>query len=555
MWNDNDYYYLDREPRYRPVWSHRPHRPPFPSIYARPREVTPFMKPEMGTLMGLGMAPLFPRIPELATPHAVAQRLFPPSRPSYMPLYQDFSAPARPLVISMNIKTSALKCLIEWKHPNVPKTMKYKYKLEIWEGVQCEVHELPSHCSSFSLKTTPGSWYKSELTCVDKAEVIIAVGRARFKAGHFFCTLLKKQKALEQITVVSVFSYEEMQMLYKKALDFVGTAMHSFHVLYRCKPKMYYDDIHFHYGGIMEKYLKDNNGQAASSINGAISGLFFSARLSPDGSLPTHSPFGNVRMRIQAFHLLDPARINMYFSDFYCNYITHYVTVVICEKNSETDIFCMQRLIKLPPDSNPFLRTIIRPPLFEPEFWVNKNVWVEIYYTENVPLSLGTFDTIIATGAGTSRVGGLPHNKQCQLCNLYPQKAFLSSTKSQLGSKLNSTFQLLLNMSKEDLEIDSFDCADVIETICMLIDSVVDQSDQEKCMEIEESEPTITQKQLDPPSDVIAKLSEKPMCEEMKEAVLFLTQVTIDLDKYFELVAKTFDEAKQDMLSGAEVIF
>lgn len=24
----------------------------------------------------------------------------------------------------------------------------------------------------------------------------------------------------------------------------------------------------------MEKYLKDNNGQAASSINGAISGLF-----------------------------------------------------------------------------------------------------------------------------------------------------------------------------------------------------------------------------------------------------------------------------------------
>lgn len=71
----------------------------------------------------------------------------------------------------------------------------------------------------------------------------------------------------------------------------------------------------------------------------------------------------------------------------------------------------MQRLIKLAPDSNPFLKIVIRPPLFEPEFWVNKNVWVEIYYTENVPLSLGTFDTIIATGAGTSRVGGLPHNK------------------------------------------------------------------------------------------------------------------------------------------------
>lgn len=73
----------------------------------------------------------------------------------------------------------------------------------------------------------------------------------------------------------------------------------------------------------------------------------------------------------------------------------------------------MQRLIKLVPDSNPFLRVVFRPPMFEPEFWVNKNVWVEIYYTENVPLNWGRFDAITATGAGTSRVGGLPHNKVC----------------------------------------------------------------------------------------------------------------------------------------------
>lgn len=34
-----------------------------------------------------------------------------------------------------------------------------------------------------------------------------------------------------------------MQTLYKKSLDFVGTVMHSFRFLYRCKPKIYYDDI------------------------------------------------------------------------------------------------------------------------------------------------------------------------------------------------------------------------------------------------------------------------------------------------------------------------
>lgn len=71
----------------------------------------------------------------------------------------------------------------------------------------------------------------------------------------------------------------------------------------------------------------------------------------------------------------------------------------------------MQRLIKLSPESNPFLCVSFKSSLYEPDFWVNKNVWVEIYYTENVPLSWGRFDAIIATGAGTSRIGGLPHNK------------------------------------------------------------------------------------------------------------------------------------------------
>lgn len=54
------------------------------------------------------------------------------------------------------------------------------------------------------------------------------------------------------------------------------------------------------------------------------------------------------------------------------------------------------------------------------EFFINKKVWVELYYTENVPLSWGRFDKIHATGLGTSRIGGLPHNKKCTICNLYP---------------------------------------------------------------------------------------------------------------------------------------
>ena len=52
---------------------------------------------------------------------------------------------------------------------------------------------------------------------------------------------------------------------------------------------------------------------------------------------------------------------------------------------------------------------------------------LQIYYTENVPLQWGRFAEILATGAGTSRPGGLPHNKFCTICNLYP----MSKTEQQ----------------------------------------------------------------------------------------------------------------------------
>ncbi|PIO69048.1 hypothetical protein TELCIR_09142 [Teladorsagia circumcincta] len=106
---------------------------------------------------------------------------------------------------------------------------------------------------------------------------------------------------------------------------------------YWCKPREYWDEIHHFHDDLMEKYIKDNNGQPANRINGIISGLFFSARVYADGSLPTQSPFGNVRMMVPPGALLNPVHNNFYFADFYCNYYTHYVTVVICRKGSETD--------------------------------------------------------------------------------------------------------------------------------------------------------------------------------------------------------------------------
>ncbi|VDK46954.1 unnamed protein product [Anisakis simplex] len=555
MWNENDWFYPEMESRFRPVpgWVRRP--PRFPPPYARPPEMPPpfAAKPDM-SMMG-GMHPFrMPRMPpDMATPHAGPAMPPPPLRPirsNHPPLYQDFSAPARPAPISMNVQTSALKCLVEWKIPPLPKTLKYTYRLEIWEGLQCDTVDLPAQKLSHRIKTSPGGWYKVELSARDANGSVVAVGRASFK---------------------SVFSHDEMLQLYKKAIDFVGTVMHSFRYLYRCKPKVYYDDIQFRCGGLMEKYLKDNNGQAASSINGAISGskslfldftnpaiilgLFFSARLLPDGSLPSHSPFGNVRMLVPAITLIDPSRINMYFSDFYCNYITHYVTVVICEKRSDTDLFCMQRLIKLQPDSNPFLRIVIRPPMFEPEFWVNKNVWVEIYYTENVPLSWGRFDTILATGAGTSRVGGLPHNKQCNQCNLYPLKTSSPSSKSHLTSKLNSTFELLLSLEQKRVGTDIVgDSADLIETICSLIDAVIEQTSEatslnnnmnnDRCTDAKQAD---SMEFVEPALSVVKRVEHEVQTEEMKQLSSVLREAVEHLDRNFQRIEEQIQVTNQSM--------
>ncbi|KAL3106035.1 hypothetical protein niasHT_022216 [Heterodera trifolii] len=208
----------------------------------------------------------------------------------------------------------------------------------------------------------------------------------------------------------AIFSLEEMKVLMQKAIDFTGSEMQPFTYLYRCKPKIYWDYVINETRAEMNPYEKDSNGQAASPINTAISGL-----------VPTQSPFGDVRFMLPASTLLQP-QLNLYFADFYCNTKPHYVTVVVCREFSDIDRFCRRTCIPLAPFDNPFL-------LFQPNnsptvpltFSAKRNVWVEIYYTDNVPLAWGQLHHISTFGVGTSKIGGLPHNKSCRVCNLYPQ--------------------------------------------------------------------------------------------------------------------------------------
>lgn len=150
------------------------------------------------------------------------------------------------------------------------------------------------------------------------------------------------------------------------------------------------------------------------------------------------------------------------------------MTIVICVKDSKTDLFCRNKLIPLNPD-NPFISVVKYSSGYE--FYVNKKVWVEIYYTESVPLLWGRFDIIQATGLGTSRIGGLPHNKVCTICNLYPitEKTDPSTSISYEDDEFEiESERHLVKMVNEmqSIGIPKEDCEDVVFLLGNLVDQV-----------------------------------------------------------------------------------
>ena len=94
---------------------------------------------------------------------------------------------------------------------------------------------------------------------------------------------------------------------------------------------------------------------------------------------------------------------------------------MIATKNSEQDEFCSRRLVQLDPYDNNFLTVRWNEKWKSFEYFANMDLWLEIFYTEDLPLSLGIFTKVEPVFRGRSTVLGLPNNKSCTQCNLYPQ--------------------------------------------------------------------------------------------------------------------------------------
>ena len=220
----------------------------------------------------------------------------------------------------------------------------------------------------------------------------------------------------------------ELSQLLAKAEDMVsGDRGQYIRVLYRNKPECYYSEI-FKNDGVMYPYMKDFNGDLGCPINGEIMGLFFGGKTFNNGSLPPSSPFGDTRFIIpveRLFHL----GMNMYFADFYCHTVNHYVTVVLTEPFSYADMFCREHLLSLSMTHNPFFTATFNNTGDGFVYWMAKKVYVEVFYTLPVNLlwemdndyrcQMGKTSII---GRGYSKVEGIVKNPNCNICNLYKTK-------------------------------------------------------------------------------------------------------------------------------------
>ena len=116
--------------------------------------------------------------------------------------------------------------------------------------------------------------------------------------------------------------------------------------------------------------------------------------------------------------LLDPERNRVYFSDFYCLGTKHRVTLVVTEPGSSVDNYCAKKLRPLPmipqdPErENPFFYY----DRSQGCFFFTVSVWVEVFFTQNVELNLGT---LVKKTFKRRRVGyGKPKNASCIVCNI-----------------------------------------------------------------------------------------------------------------------------------------
>ena len=230
---------------------------------------------------------------------------------------------------------------------------------------------------------------------------------------------------------VSVWSKRDLRSLQEQAEEFLELSPYrvyrSLEYVTRDKDEEYFDEIMEEKDYIMEKYVKDDYGSPQNPINGRLQGLFFRANVDWKTGVPfDNSPFGNYRLQVPATRHITPDK-NLYVADFYCMYKRgqtvqcnkHNITLVLCERGSQSDRFCHKRLPKLDIHDNEFLFiNDSNDEIYVANGRGEYGVYVEILYTEDIDISpwLSYFEDVEQFVRG--RDPNPRKNENCEHCNL-----------------------------------------------------------------------------------------------------------------------------------------
>ncbi|XP_028851881.1 phytanoyl-CoA hydroxylase-interacting protein [Denticeps clupeoides] len=216
------------------------------------------------------------------------------------------------------------------------------------------------------------------------------------------------------------YAMDLLKQLLEKAQGVAGRQL-RFTVFYRNQHPDYFQYARTECGGEMRPTLKDSSGSHGSPINGKLSGIFFSCNTEFDTGLPPNdSPYGPLRLQINAELLLNPST-HLYFADFYCMYTAyHYVVLVLAPAGSAGDLFCQSRLPQLDLADNPFLT--YTPPQRQgdaPVFCHARDVILEVFFTEPVRLEHGTVQQISGRHQLMSlSTANAKKDPSCKVCNI-----------------------------------------------------------------------------------------------------------------------------------------
>ncbi|ELU13994.1 hypothetical protein CAPTEDRAFT_205419 [Capitella teleta] len=138
---------------------------------------------------------------------------------------------------------------------------------------------------------------------------------------------------------------------------------------------------------IMEMYVNDNNGDPRCPINGRLNGLHFATNINYGTGLPYEkTPYEKWRF-IVPHAVMYRKCPNVYFSNFFCHWSggPHHLSLVMTRSGSDADRFCLEHLPPVDMETNTFLRIQQQNDKTMTSI-VNHGIWVEIFYTENVPI-------------------------------------------------------------------------------------------------------------------------------------------------------------------------